>query len=429
MGLMKDKMIQQDEQGWSFTDGWVCAKCVNDYALKKAIDADAVTNERCDFCKSSPAAPLDSLLAAFVSGLRTEYGDADSEGVFWDGREGGYQWDPKWSTWDLVDEFDDVLTGGGLLDVVRKSIHDRVWVDVNFAHPSEDEALSWSWDRFREAVLYETRYVFWLRKDEDEEQMRSWGEIPAARILDELGALIVRLGLVRELSAGYRICRGRPHRDGSATWRAVDLGTVPASKANRANRMSPAGIPMFYGSTDLETTVQEVGATTDLDRATCGWFETSASVSVVDFTSLPTIPSMFDLERTNLRRSLIFLHSFVKDLSKRPRPTFEEIDYVPTQIVTEYLLKVFGDGTLVQGLLFASSFTQGTCVVLDVGNEACVDTGEGWKDHESLRLGLDPSSIETVTLPKRPGQFGRRIVAGLRRLPNPFQPKHYVPKG
>jgi hypothetical protein len=141
---MKDLMIRQDEQGWDFTDGWICGKCVNDYALKKAIDKGAVSAEQCDFCKSSPAAPLDSLLAAFVSGLHTEYGDADNEGVAWDGREGGYQWGAKWDTWDLIDGFDDVLTGDGLLDAVRNAIHDRVWVEVNFAHPREDEALSWS---------------------------------------------------------------------------------------------------------------------------------------------------------------------------------------------------------------------------------------------------------------------------------------------
>jgi hypothetical protein len=137
---------------------------------------------------------------------------------------------------------------------------------------------------------------------------------------------------------------------------------------------------------------------------------------------------MFDLENTPFRHALMFLHSFVQDLSKRPRPTFEEIDYVPTQIVTEYLLKVFGDGILVQGLLFASSLTQGTCVVLDVGNEGCVDVGEGWKDHESLRLGLNPSSIKTVTLRKRLGW------AVLRKLltrdgPSSELPKDHVPKG
>jgi hypothetical protein len=400
---MRDLMIQQDEQGWSFSDGWVCGGCVDDYALTEAIAKDAVTGERCDFCHSSPAAPLDTLLGAFVSGLRTEYGDADDEGVFWDGQEGGYQWGVKWNTWDLVDQFGDVLTGEGLVDAVRNAMHDRVWVEVDFAHPSQDEALSWSWDHFREAVLHETRYVFWLRKDEDEEELRSWGEIPAARILDELGVLIERLGLLRLLPAGSRICRGRSHTKMDLPTGARELGTVPVDLAKRSNRMSPAGIPMFYGSTDFDTTVREIAATTNkFDQATCAWFETSVPVAVVDFTDLAPVPSMFDLERTQTRHALMFLHSFVSDLSKRPRPTFEEVDYVPTQIVTEYLLKVFGGGDIAQGLLFTSSMTRGTNVVLNVPNERCVEMDEGWQENESLRLGLDRATIRKVPIPKQP---------------------------
>ena len=74
------------------------------------------------------------LLEAFVEGLQTEYGDADDEGVYYDGREGGYQWHPTWDTWDLVEDFSDVLTGEGLLDAVQEAMDDRVWVEVHLKH-------------------------------------------------------------------------------------------------------------------------------------------------------------------------------------------------------------------------------------------------------------------------------------------------------
>lgn len=77
-------MMQQDEQGWSFTDEHVCAGCVDD-ALEPAIRRAADDDEACDFCGRTPAAPLDVLLEAFVSGLRNEYGTADDEAVYWDG--------------------------------------------------------------------------------------------------------------------------------------------------------------------------------------------------------------------------------------------------------------------------------------------------------------------------------------------------------
>jgi len=295
--------------------------------------------------------------------------------------------------------------GDGLLDAVRDAMHDRPWVEVNFAHPRRDEALFASWERFCEAVQYETRYVFWLREDEDEEEMRWTGEIPASRILDELGGLIETLDLVRDLPAGYRLWRARVHSC-PAVSEASELGTAPREFATRANRMNPAGIPMFYGAQNIETAVREAAVHADEeDRwVTVGAFETSRPCTVVDFTNLPEVPSMFDLERDRQRRPLLFLHKFVDQLSKPPRATeYEPIDYVPTQIVTEYLLRVFAKGQLITGLLYASVLTNDTSVVLDVSHDQCVDQEPRWEgngEHTGLRLGLVPGSLATQPLPE-----------------------------
>jgi hypothetical protein len=40
MGMCKRVMEQQDAQGWSFSDQYVCTGCVSDYALAVAIAAD-----------------------------------------------------------------------------------------------------------------------------------------------------------------------------------------------------------------------------------------------------------------------------------------------------------------------------------------------------------------------------------------------------
>lgn len=405
MGFLKERMLQEDEQGWSFTSQYVCTGCVDDHVLQAAIGAAEEATAVCDFCGSSPAAELDVLLEAFVKGLRTEYGDADSEGVPFDSREGGYQWGATRDTWDLVAEFYDVLVGDGLLDAVRDAMHDRTWVEVNFAHPRRDEALFASWERFCEAVQYKTRYVFWLRNDEDEEEARLTGEVPASRILDELGTLLETLDLLRELPAGYRLWRARPHPLPSVSWGASELGTAPREHATQANRMSPAGIPMFYGVESPATAMQEVTVRAGMkDRwVTAGAFETSQPCIVVDFTKLPEVPSMFDLERDRQRRPLLFLHKFVDQLSKPARSKeYEQIDYVPTQIVTEYLLRIFAEGQLITGLLYPSALTGDTSVVLDVPNDQCVDQEPRWEangDHERLRLGLVPGSLVTQPLP------------------------------
>jgi hypothetical protein len=404
MGLAKERMLQEDAQGWSFTDQHVCAAYVDDDALQAAISGAEDAAVTCDFCGRTPAADLDVLLEAFVNGLRTEYGDADDEGVGWDGREGGYQGAITWDTWDLVEKFDTVLVGEGLLDAVREAMHDRTWVEVHFTQPRRDEALFASWERFCEAVQYETRYVFWLRDDENQEEASWTGEIPASRILEELGGLIETLDLLRELPAGYSSWRARPHPEATVAWGASELGTTPRELATQANRMSPAGIPMFYGAENPATAIQEIAVRAgEEDRTvTVGAFETSQPCIVVDFVNLPPVPSMFDPERGRQRRPLLFLHQLVAQLSKPARAKeYEQIDYVPTQVVTEYLLRIFAKGQLVAGLRYASALTGDPCVVLDVSHDRCIEQKPGWEaaGDGRLRLGLVSGSTETRQVP------------------------------
>lgn len=163
--------------------------------------------------------------------------------------------------------------------------------------------------------------------------------------------------------------------------------------------MSPAGIPMFYGAADVDTAIKETAAHTDRPYVTAAAFATDRPCTVVDFTDLPPVPSMFDPDRGHARRPLLFLHEFVKQLSKPTRSSaHDQIDYVPTQIVTEYLLRIFGNGKLVIGLAYPSTLTKTPCVVLDVPNERCVDP-TGFPGSDGLTLRLVADSIRTDRLP------------------------------
>ncbi|GGQ70226.1 HEPN-associated N-terminal domain-containing protein [Couchioplanes azureus] len=398
MGVAKAKMMEEEEQGWSYTDKFVCTACVDDYALEGAIRADETAGDVCDFCDRSPAAPLDSMLETFVDGLRNEYEDA-AEGVSYDSSEDGWQWwGPIWNTYDLVSDHSDVLIGDGLVEAVQTAMHDRTWVEKDFAWRRRDQVLNESWDQFCNAVKYRTRYVIWLQDDPDELEADHTGEVPPARILDEIGRLIERLNLIQPLPAGSRLWRAQTHSDPTIDHTAARLGTSPVKYAKQANRMNPAGIPMFYGAADSKTAIREVAFRTDDSHVTLGLFETSIDSVVVDFTCLRPVPSMFDPEWGGFRRQLLFLHRFVNQLSDRVRPEYEQIDYVPTQILTEYLLRVYEKGRLVHGLLYTSSITGGTSAVLDVPNDRCVEQAADWRANDALRLGIDPSSIKSRKL-------------------------------
>ncbi|MEU2113849.1 HEPN-associated N-terminal domain-containing protein [Streptomyces sp. NPDC019507] len=402
MGQYKRMIEQQDDQGWYFTDQYVCTGCVDDPVLEAVLSAAEERDAVCSFCERSPAAELDILLETFVAAVRNEYGSADDEGVSYDGREGGYQW-ATLDTWDVVQDCGGgyVLVGNGLFDAVCDAIMDKPWVPVDFIAPRRDEALRDGWTRFCEQVQYRTRYVFWLRKMEEEHL--GHGEVSAARILDHVGDLVDRLGLVKELPAGTRLWRALTHEEPQVDWNARRLGTAPRQHARQANRMSPAGIPMFYGALDADTAVQETALRSEEPWATSAVFETSRPCTVVDFTDLPPVPSLFDLDRAAERRPLMFLRDFAAELSAPARSTFEQIDYVPTQVVTEYLLHVFRPEAPVSGLLYSSSLTSKVAAVLDVPNERCNDPGAEASGEDDGRLALVLDSASRHTVPVRGG--------------------------
>lgn len=370
----KDVWQAQTDQGWDYQYGYVCAECVDDDFLAAKIQADAHNEDACDYCERVPAAPIDTLPEAFFDGLRTEYALAGDESAYFEGElVSAHDWDGP----DLVDCHAGVLVSDELQATVREAARrDDVWVERDFIAPREDEALLDGWQRFSHQVKYRTRHVFWLAPPDRGEDLLGGGEIRAAAVLETLGQLIPQAGLVRDLPSGYRLWRARAHETVEEHWSASKLGTALPEQARHPNRMSPAGIPLFYGADSRETAVQEVTRHAS-DRATyvtSAAFETTLPFTVVDFTRLEPAPSLFDTDRAHLRRAIKFLHEFVKQISADAEGR-EHLDYVPTQIVTEYLLRVFNPQHPVAGLVFISSAAgQGSvCTVLDTPQDHCLD--------------------------------------------------------
>lgn len=209
-----------------------------------------------------------------------------------------------------------------------------------------------------------------------EEALREAEEgISAGRMLDEIGEVVEEVDLIRPLAASSRFFRGRIGPKRKPYRSARSLGPPPPGKAV-ANRMSPSGIPMFYGASDERTAIREtaIGKMKRGRVVNLGASETLEEFLVLDLTRLPSVPSIFS-ERRYLRPVLIFLHSFVRDLSKpKKKDGREHTEYVPTQIVTEYIRHSFRryDGQLVRGILYPSSRVPGgTACVLFFTREDC----------------------------------------------------------
>lgn len=386
--MAKEQWERQIALGYSdVPDKHVCAECFNDYAIKEFINKNA-DEKKCSYCSNESDEPIAIALAEVVDficqGINAEW-ENPVQSMGWDGREGGWQGATVYDSEELVRyQIEELFeTNEKVLDDIAYSMIDREWCQRDPYGLRKEEALALSWEDFAKQVKYHRRYIFFRLSDE-ERQLYDLDMIPASKMLDRISNEISSLGehikLTRIIDTGVKIFRARVHDIGESLSTAKDFGTVPLGDAKYSNRMSPAGIPMFYGAFDPETTFQEIIDDSKDNKgkiASIATFNTLKQMRVLDLTNLPEIPSIFDPKQNPLRSSLIFLRGFVEELCKPiNKDGYEHIEYVPTQVFTEYIRYIFkaSDGASIEGMLYPSSKRiGGISCVLFIENEHCCD--------------------------------------------------------
>ncbi len=220
-------------------------------------------------------------------------------------------------------------------------------------------------------------------------------------MLDEIRKLVADENLIRTLDTTAVLFRVRLHgpEENCADWKA--LGPPPSKRAP-SNRMSPAGISMFYASTDQQTARAEakaiLRAATGLRMTSAAWFLTRP-LRLLDLCGIPTIPSFWFTPRDERDRTR-FLHAFTADISKSViHDGREHIEYVPTQILTEYFRDEFqtNDGEHLDGILYPSAQRKGgKNVVIFAGQDDLVPAAERRLLHNPPLLALDTTSIKRL---------------------------------
>lgn len=367
-------------------DAYVCPDCFGDYAIKAFIEDNAVETH-CSYCARTSASPISAHFSEvfnfILEGIETEWEDP-AESMAYESREGGYQGAPIYDWSDLITGIIEELfeiNAYVLDDILSEMAGEHSWCHKDPYGLLEEEALSISWRKFSRQVKYQTRYIF--------SQLPSAVDpmdidlIPVPRMLNTLSQELSRLAdetnVILTIEQDVEIMRARIHNMWKRYINGLQLGTVPAKEARFSNRMSPSGIPMFYGAFDSDTALLEV---IDHKRFTPPWkvatiatFKTNKALKVLNLSNLPQVPSLFDQRMNYLRSTIIFLHEFARELS-RPinKDGTEHIEYVPTQVFTEYIRHLFRDreGNSLDGIKYVSAKSnQQSCCVLFVNNEQC----------------------------------------------------------
>jgi len=392
MGIVKRMMEQGFDSDLSKS---ICSSCINESGISEyIIRNEDTTLEDCSYCDES--APTEGFKACKMN-MVVEYIHecisrewCDSANVLpYETKEGGYQGtvlDTQELLYDLgVEVLDDQI----IIDIAN-SIENEYWCEQNYFSLSPDLTLTYGWDAFCKFVMNKSRYFF-LQAHNDQFDPDQHDEMNPVDILNSVGSIVKNLGMFEEIPLTQVLKRVRIVDDFSEATSASELGSPPIEYCNMANRMSSAGISTFYGAFDLETAIKETYEPEIplTKKAVVGNFFPCKPLKVIDLSKFFKFPSIFDEDQSH-RFEKGFLADFIRDFTKPiERADKAHINYVPTQIVTEYFKIIFAKNnkTSVDGVIYPSSKNRGhKAVVIFAENDQCIEEASKAKDNSILAL-------------------------------------------
>ena len=381
MGLAKNDYITCEERGFYHCSHLVCRDCIGNKSLKEHISKNGFMST-CHYCgKRRKVVELEDLMDIIMSGIRFQYEDAEN-----------YIFDNEYSCntyttdelirWELSDELQ--IENEDLVHDICDTVCDRVWCEVDPYAERKYETELYSWHSFCDLVKYKMRYVFYKGKN----VVKDYDLSNPVDILETIDAYVQLLKLIKRVPVNTKIYRGRLHNKNEVLDNCNEFGPPPIEYA-KANRMSAEGISLFYAAYDEETVLKEID-NDGSENATIASFKVKRPLTVLDLSKLKNmkLPSIFDEKERRKRSSIIFLKSFAEEISKKV-DKLPSIEYIPTQIVTEYFRYVFksekyGD---IDGIVYNSSQNEkGYCIVLFMDYDSYKNDEDCMVDKSTIKL-------------------------------------------
>jgi hypothetical protein len=402
LGGAKRMWEEAQERGFSVDENIiVCENCFEDYAIKEFIKNND-TGQLCNYCGTNKvgSCSLEIVLEHIMYCIHTEWGHPANEGLPYETREGGWQ-GAVYDSWEMFDSIGLDINSDKLQDDIMSSLMDNEWCERNPYSLSEDKTLFYGWRDFSRFVTTEARYVF-LKATPSTYDEHQHDEMHPVQILEALSNITKKLDLIRPIKKETPIYRVRLIDISTTLSSAAELGPPPLQHANVPNRMSPAGIPMFYGAFDSQTAILETydSSISSGKKAAVARFLPTRDLAVLDLSKPLFVPSIFDSDAHTIRPWIKFIIEFMRDFTKPiSRDDRSHIEYVPTQVVTEYFRHIVrtDDDLKLDGIVYPSSKANGEpAVVLFANSAQCVDKATSYSGEAILFL----DNVEEVHLPK-----------------------------
>ena len=356
-------------------NAFVCVECFNDEGMKAFCEAHAESKE-CDFCGETGEEPIAAPLADVTDHINNTihrfYDDPANAGLAYETAEGGYQG----TTWDSLEIFEEMGLefprdkNFKLANAIANGLDSEIWSEAEPYALSPDQQLRFSWEQFCHIIKHQRRFFFLHEKKSKRNRVHNEEELySASEILETIFSYAERSNAFVTLKKGTSLFRARLQAPGEIHATAGAIGPPPNEHAIKTNRMSPPGVVMTYVADDRDTALAETANKSG--TFAIGEFVNDRELLILDLTQLPYSPSVFeelpDTMEEDPRLRLDFLHGVSREIS-RPidRDDRVHVEYVPTQVVTEYIRTVIEiEGRQVDGIRYRSSRrSAGTALVL-----------------------------------------------------------------
>jgi len=365
MGLAKAELMHFEEfkYGPIDDDRRVCEECFEDEGIQDFVRSTA-KSKGCDFCKGKAAkknkcVEINEVIEFIAQCIRREYG-APEEMLMWDSEEGHYFMENSiLSTDELI---------GELVECKHEKVFDLIlsafdgsaaWVHTHYLMESRGKVLASLWTRFADSVKHEKRFFFERVSKKTAKGILITGAREPSDILTAISKAAKDAKLFVDIGKGSVFYRARKFVSAELPekFTSENMG-VPNREVSKkfAHRMSPAGIPLFYGSLEMGTAKVETGYAKG-DVLVVAKFEAARTLHVLDLTLTPGIPSIFKEKDWDKREAILFLNQFSDHINQDvDREGHEHVEYIPSQIFTEYVrYRVKSGSKAVDGIIFPST--------------------------------------------------------------------------
>jgi len=345
--------------------GECCINCFNnDHIINFILENGNIG--KCDYCESEEIETVETeIIGNYIrEKLKLAYENVEDSGIYWDSELKEYI--------EGEDIFEILAFNEGIFsekivdkDNQRKLIDDFMtdsgpnWHDIsqgaddyfdngaallvlkNKYFGVESNRFISNWDRFKYQCKHYGRYFDFGFEVETRESL-----------LGTLSKILSHEELKSELKKGNQIWRARVlSEDDKFSFDELpkkmqkEIGPPPNQNVKN-NRMSPAGISYTYVSEKPETCIIEVRPNYGSEMLV-GKFEIIKDLKLLDLTLIPyyRVKSIFNPEYDHdMRWAANFLEQFINDITKPCMKDDAILDYVPTQLLAEYIRKEGYDG-------------------------------------------------------------------------------------